>query len=68
MNEGIGNFIIKKMIALVAGGDYRKAMKAAKGDKKLQKSIKDMNDSQAKFKAIVAKMEKNQFKDLNKIK
>ena len=64
VNEGLTDFIIKKMIGLIAGGKYRQAMKAAQGNKKLQKNIKDMNDSLAKFKATVAKMEKNQFKDI----
>ena len=28
LNEGIVNWILQKAIALVAGGDYRKAVKA----------------------------------------
>jgi len=62
VNEGVTDFIIKKMIGLIAGGKYRQAMKAAKGNKKLQKNIQDMNDSLIQFKATVAQMKKDQAK------
>ena len=39
INEGVVDFILRKAIALVAGGDYRKAVKAFKGDKALQKDL-----------------------------
>ena len=55
INEGIIDFIVKKAIGLVAGGDYRKAVKAFKGNKDLQKNIaqmaKNRNDFEKKLKA-----------------
>ena len=55
LNEGIVNWILQKAIALVAGGAYRKAVKAFKGDKALQKDLakmaKNKEDFEKKLKA-----------------
>tara|TARA_Y100000590_G_scaffold370945_1_gene433089 strand:+ start:791 stop:1030 length:240 start_codon:yes stop_codon:yes gene_type:complete len=55
INEGIINFILKKAIGLIAGGDYRRAVKAFKGDKGLQRDLvkmaKNRQDFEKKLKA-----------------
>jgi hypothetical protein len=49
LNEGIVNWILQKAIGLVAGGDYRKAVKAFKGDKNLQKDLVKMAKNRQDF-------------------
>ena len=57
LNEGIVDFILQKAIALVAGGDYRKAVKAFKGDKALQKDLAKMAKNRQDFeKRLKAKL------------
>ena len=46
INEGIIDFIVKKAIGLVAGGDYRRAVKAFKG---LQTKIAKMAKNRQEF-------------------
>jgi len=68
LNEGIVDFILQKAIALVAGGDYRKAVKAFKGDKELQKNLAQMGKAQANMeKRLKVKMKDPKFaKQYNK--
>jgi len=68
LNEGILDFILQKAIALVAGGDYRKAVKAFKGDKELQKNLAQMGKAQANMeKRLKVKMKDPKFaKQYNK--
>jgi len=49
INEGIIDFIVKKAIGLVAGGDYRRAVKAFKGNKGLQTKIAKMAKNRQEF-------------------
>lgn len=57
LNEGIVNWILQKAIGLVAGGDYRKAVKAFKGDKDLQKDLVKMAKNKQDFeKRLKARM------------
>ena len=49
INEGIIDFIVKKAIGLVAGGDYRKAVKAFQGNKSLQTKIAKMAKNRQEF-------------------
>ena len=49
INEGVVNWILQKAIGLVAGGDYRKAVKAFKGDKNLQKDLVKMAKNRQDF-------------------
>lgn len=46
LNEGVVNWILQKAIGLIAGGDYRKAVKAFKGDKEIQKNLANMAKAQ----------------------
>ena len=46
LNEGVVDWILQKAIGLIAGGDYRKAVKAFKGDKEIQKNIAKMAKAQ----------------------
>jgi len=68
LNEGIVNWILQKTIGLVAGGDYRKAVKAFKGDKELQKNLAQMGKAQANMeKRLKVKMKDPKFaKQYNK--
>jgi len=49
LDEGIINKIIQKVISLVAGGNYQKALKAFRNDKGLQKDIRDLQKIQQRF-------------------
>jgi hypothetical protein len=49
LHEGVLDFIIKKTIGLLAGGEYRKAVKAFKDDPKLSRNLADMAKLQKKF-------------------
>jgi hypothetical protein len=68
LNEGVVNWILKKAIGLVAGGDYRRAAKAFKGDKEIQKSLAQMGKAQANMeKRLKVKMKDPKFaKQYNK--
>ena len=75
LNEGIVDFILQKAIGLVAGGDYRKAVKAFKGDKPLQKDLakmaKNRQDFEKKLKAKLKsdpKFKKNYQKNMSLFK
>jgi hypothetical protein len=75
LNEGIVNWILQKAIGLVAGGDYRKAVKAFKGDKDLQKTVvnmaKNRQDFEKKLKARLKsdpKFKKNYQKNMSLFK
>tara|TARA_Y100000748_G_C15440094_1_gene466798 strand:- start:717 stop:965 length:249 start_codon:yes stop_codon:yes gene_type:complete len=46
INEGVIDFIVKKAIGLIAGGEYRKAVKAFKGDKGIQRDLAKMAQAQ----------------------
>ena len=49
LDEGIINKIIQRVISLVAGGNYRTALKAFRNDKGLQKDIRDLQKIQQRF-------------------
>ena len=62
INEGVIDFIVKKAIGLIAGGEYRKAVKAFKGDKELQKNLANMAKAQANMeKRLKVKMKDPKF-------
>ena len=58
VEESIGSKIVQKMIAMIAGGKYRQAMKAFGKDKKVQQNIKDMNQAYIDFKKAIDRSEK----------
>jgi len=49
LDEGIINKIIQRVISLVAGGNYRTALKAFRNDRDLQKDIREMQKIQQRF-------------------